>query len=371
MKPIHAWFGALVITLSFVACGDDEDDDGGGGNGDGTTGGSGARGGSSGTGGSAGTAAGRGGSTTGGEGGAGGRGGRGGTSGAAGTTQGGAGGVGGEEGGEGGETNGGAGAGGAGGEGPATCDPIAPPSVFVGELTPTQEVPATASTAAGATIAELSATETQLTVSVYYTGLTSTTTIGHVHGPAAPGMNAPVIFDLMPPTTGTSGQVIAKTFAITPAQVAQLKGGLYYVNIHSMNFMAGEIRAQLLPATVLRSGTLSGDQEVPANTSPGTGRAFVAVLPSGTQAMVSVSYSGLTGPASAGHVHGPAPAGMNAGILIDLMPPAAASGSVVHALWPISATNQADLLNGLTYANVHTAMYTGGEIRAQLLPQCP
>jgi hypothetical protein len=364
MQRIHALLGMVAITFSFVgACGDDEGDDDSGGGGSATGG----KGGTA-TGGKGGTATGgQGGSVTGGTAGSGGRGGsagKGGTGGTAGL--GGEGGVG--EGGEGGEEAGGAG--GMGGDTP-TCDPVTLPSVFIGELSGTQEVPMNASTGTGATIAELNALETQLTVSVYYSGLSSNTVAGHVHGPAAPGANAPVLFNLNPATGTMAGQVVAATFPITPTQVAQLKGGQMYTNIHSMNFMNGEIRAQLLPAAVIRSGTLSADEEVPTNSSPGTGRAMAVLFPSATRAVVSVTYSGLTGPAAAGHVHGPAAPGVNAGILIDLHPAAAVSGAVTHALWPLTMTQAADLLAGMNYANIHTAGNPNGEIRAQLLPACP
>jgi hypothetical protein len=68
---------------------------------------------------------------------------------------------------------------------------------------------------------------------------------------------------------------------------------------------AGEIRAQLLPATVFRTGTLTGAEEVPANGSTATGRAVVVVFPGNTQAAVSVTWSGLTTNTTLGHVHGP------------------------------------------------------------------
>ena len=367
MTRIHALFGALALTFSFVACGDDDDD---GDDGSSTGGSAGSKGGSAGnpTGGKGGSAGSAGSS---GLGGTSGKGGSGGISGRGGSTTGGSAGNAGE-GGEGGvgEPGGMGGQGGEGGDATPDCDPTPPPALFIGELSGTQEVPVNASSATGSAIAELDELETTLTVSVYWSGLGSNTVAGHVHGPASPGANAPILFDLMPPAGAMAGQVLAKTFAVNPTQVGYLKGGQLYANIHSENFMAGEIRAQLLPAAVLRAGTLSGEQEVPDNSSPGTGRAWAALFPSGNRAAVSVTYSGLTGPANAGHVHGPATFGENAGILFDLNPPAATSGSVVHVLWPLTTTQATDLQAGMTYANVHTAAYMAGEIRAQLLTPC-
>lgn len=267
---------------------------------------------------------------------------------------------------------GGAGAGGSGGVAP-TCDPTPPPEIYVGVLNGAEEVPANNSAATGIAIAELNPEATQLTVSVYWENLGSNTTIGHIHGPAPAGMTMPPVFDLAPTAGAMFGSVVAKPFAISAPQLAQLRASLYYANIHSATFPNGEIRAQLLPATTLRTGTLSGAQENPANASPGTGRAVAVVFPGNTQAAVSVTWSALSGTTSIGHIHGPAPAGMNAGILFDLVPPAGAnSGSVTHRRWIFDAGEGANLLGNLTYANIHSAPTFGaGEIRAQLLPPCP
>ena len=74
-----------------------------------------------------------------------------------------------------------------------------------------------------------------------FAGLSSAQTAAHIHGPAHVGVNAPVLFNL------GSGAVSNATFAVTPAQVAQLKAGLFYFNVHTQNFPNGEIRGQILP----------------------------------------------------------------------------------------------------------------------------
>jgi hypothetical protein len=84
-------------------------------------------------------------------------------------------------------------------------------------------------------------------------------------------------------------------------------------------------------------------------------------------------FANLTGPAVAAHIHGPAPTNTAAPVLIDLSglhilaTNPAAGGSFVGSL--VLTTNQAAaLLTGLEYINIHTALYPGGEIRAQLVP---
>jgi hypothetical protein len=44
-----------------------------------------------------------------------------------------------------------------------------------------------------------------------------------------------------------TGPITNATFAVTPAQVAQLKAGMMYFNLHTNNFPNGEIRGQILP----------------------------------------------------------------------------------------------------------------------------
>ena len=62
--------------------------------------------------------------------------------------------------------------------------------------------------------------------------------------------------------------------------------------------------------------TLSGAQEVPATTSQGTGTGTFNYDPATKLLQYSVSYSGLTGPATAAHIHGPAAPGVNAGVMV-------------------------------------------------------
>ncbi|NOT47249.1 MAG: CHRD domain-containing protein, partial [Acidobacteria bacterium] len=121
---------------------------------------------------------------------------------------------------------------------------------FTGYLNGAQEVPTNASAAKGFGRVTLNEAETSITVSISYGSaavpLSSNVIAGHIHGPAAPGVNAPVLFDLAPAGGAAFGSVNNATFAITPAQVANLKAGLFYFNIHTVNNSGGEIRGQIL-----------------------------------------------------------------------------------------------------------------------------
>src|SRR6202044_181459 len=107
-----------------------------------------------------------------------------------------------------------------------------------------------------------------------------------------------------------------------------------------------------------------GPSEVPANTTTGTGTAD-ATLDTATKKLdYTVTWVNLTGPATMAHIHGPAPAGKNAGVIVPLgdSPSSPITGSA-----PLTAAQVAALENGMYYVNVHTDAHKGGEIRGQLL----
>lgn len=110
--------------------------------------------------------------------------------------------------------------------------------------------------------------------------------------------------------------------------------------------------------------SLSGAQEVPANASAGTGMAEVQHDPATNKIRWKVTYSGLSGPVTGGHIHGPAAAGANAGILVPFT--GDLNKSPITGEATITPTQFGDLAAGLWYVNLHTAQSPGGEIRGQL-----
>ncbi|MEO5672219.1 MAG: CHRD domain-containing protein [Ramlibacter sp.] len=108
---------------------------------------------------------------------------------------------------------------------------------------------------------------------------------------------------------------------------------------------------------------LSARQEVPPGTGAGTGMAEVQYNSNTGVISWKVTYSGLSGPATAAHIHGPAAAGANAGVVV---PFTNVGAQPVVGQATITPTQYGDLAAGLWYVNIHTAAAPGGEIRGQL-----
>jgi hypothetical protein len=107
---------------------------------------------------------------------------------------------------------------------------------------------------------------------------------------------------------------------------------------------------------------LKGSNEVPPNTSSGSGKAE-ATFDTATRLMTyTVTFANLTGPATAAHLHGPSEPGKNAGIALPLK----SAQSPVQGTATLSDTQSADLLAGKWYVNIHTAANPGGEVRGQM-----
>ena len=115
-------------------------------------------------------------------------------------------------------------------------------------------------------------------------------------------------------------------------------------------------------APMVFTGQLSGAQEVPPTRSSGTGTATATLFPSTNALTWKVEYSGLSGPATAGHIHGPAAPGANAPVVLPFANPA----SPINGGATLTDAQKTDLMAGAWYVNLHTAANPGGEIRGQL-----
>ena len=138
-------------------------------------------------------------------------------------------------------------------------------------------------------------------------------------------------------------------------------------------------------------GALDGYEEVPAVSTPASAKFRATITPSGNGFSYSLSYSGLEGDVTQAHVHfgqksvnggisaffcsnlgnGPAgtqgcpssPATVTGTIDADDVIGPAAQGIAAGELGELLKAMRA----GMTYANVHTTKFPGGEVRSQLL----
>jgi len=115
---------------------------------------------------------------------------------------------------------------------------------------------------------------------------------------------------------------------------------------------------------------IDGLQETPPNASPGSGLGQATLDDVSGAMSVSGNFSGLISPASDAHIHCCAAAGTPAGVLFGLTFTPATSGTFSgNAV--LSPANIANVLNGLSYINIHSSAFPGGEIRGQLLNPVP
>ena len=119
---------------------------------------------------------------------------------------------------------------------------------FSVSLNSQQEVPVRPSSGQGNCLITLNSTETGITVNCTYSGTTSAVVAAHIHDAGPVGVNGPVRFNFNY-SGGVNGTIGPLTFAVTPAQVADLRAKKWYVNIHTSNFTGGEIRGQVKIAT--------------------------------------------------------------------------------------------------------------------------
>lgn len=143
------------------------------------------------------------------------------------------------------------------------------------------------------------------------------------------------------------------------------------------------VLAPFASATLLFTTTLVGGNEVPPAPSPGIGFAQLILHDDLNTLDVFETFSGLTSPAVAAHIHCCSAPGANAPVRLPFsaaqgFPFGLASGTFTHT-FNLSADligiTPAAFILGLqstqTYANIHTGPFSGGEIRGQLALAVP
>jgi len=254
---------------------------------------------------------------------------------------------------------------------------------YIFDMNGGQEVPSNSSTATGAGFATIDRNETNVHFMMVYSGLQGTFSNAHFHY-EEPGVSGPVIFglasffDSFGFAEGYWNQQSSQPFDAVAAEY--FEEGEVYANIHSSMFPGGEIRGNLIHSSslftdlpfdpkfkddLMFSAAMSGDDENPSVTTDGVGLATFYFNEDKTTAFVNVTFTGLSGPATAAHIHDGI-SGVNGPVVFPLT---IVGNRIQMEITGITAEQFGKFVDGSYYINVHTAAHPGGEIRGQIFAE--
>lgn len=144
----------------------------------------------------------------------------------------------------------------------------------------------------------------------------------------------------------------------------QFRNAIYIGLVASvLALSACSTKAQMSHSTGF-TAQLSGASEVPPTTSAATGTLETSLDKDTNILSWTVTYAGLSSPLTAGHFHGPAMPGQNAGVVVPLG--TNLTSSPIKGKATLTAAQIADLMAGMWYVNLHTQANPNGEIRGQV-----
>lgn len=139
--------------------------------------------------------------------------------------------------------------------------------------------------------------------------------------------------------------------------MSKFQTGLAFALLSSTVLFAFPAQAEMVNFTT----ELTGASEVPPSDTSAKGTADVVVDTDAKKVTWTVKVEGLTGEATAAHIHGPASATEKAPPVIDM------TANIMQGSADITEAQWAELKAGKYYVNVHTAKFPDGEVRGQLL----
>ena len=113
---------------------------------------------------------------------------------------------------------------------------------------------------------------------------------------------------------------------------------------------------------------LTGAQQSPPVQTAGTGTADLTFDPMTRMLTWTVMYSGLSGPVTMAHFHGPAAEGKNASVQVWLTQKGSPVESPIKGHATLTPEQAKQFEAGEWYINVHTEAHPGGELRGQVMP---
>lgn len=123
---------------------------------------------------------------------------------------------------------------------------LAAPTPFTVQLSGTQQVPPVQTGGNGTASLTYDPATRVVTWSITYNGLSSPVTMAHFHGPAGASQNAPVLIWLTKQGSPVESPIKGEA-TLTPEQAQQFTAGEMYINVHTRDHPAGEIRGQVMP----------------------------------------------------------------------------------------------------------------------------
>ena len=211
--------------------------------------------------------------------------------------------------------------------------------------------------------------------------LTSLRGGGHIHI-AYPGRNGgivqPLVLTLAADSLSGTIDPALNTYALSANDLADADVGAVYVNIHTRRYPMGEIRGNIVRNNREAYYTnLLGSNQVPSVISTAAGALLMEFNDGNNSLVVSGSFDNLTSEfaeniGGGAHLHLGLP-GQNGGINITLN--ATVDNDSLSGLFrsedntfTLTADQVTALRAGRYYANIHSDMHPGGEIRGQVLP---
>lgn len=134
--------------------------------------------------------------------------------------------------------------------------------------------------------------------------------------------------------------------------------GAFPLGALTLGFAAAPALAEVVPW----KAELTASAEVPPNDSAAKGHVEANYDTETKKLSWTITYSGLTGPATAAHFHGPSMPGKTAPVLVPISGPQA---NPIEGSATLSS-EQADALKRGVYVNIHTQAHPDGEIRGEL-----
>lgn len=234
------------------------------------------------------------------------------------------------------------------------------PNSYTGVITGDKEVPAVDTEASGLISMHLTPVTNELEINVLATQLSGPIVGIHLHKAAA-GENGPVVEDLTPYLNGNT----ISTKIMAGDYIEALNSDSIYINIHTQDNPAGEIRAQLRRSnTLFVDSWLSNDQEMPLPDAYSYGFAIFEINPTLDMMDYYILTDNIVSPITGTHLHegvlgvnGPVVVNLSDGIEDNVI-----SGTSVL----LDRTVVQSLLSGSIYVNVHSENNPAGEIRGQL-----